>query len=76
MPLPIGEGKTISQPYIVANITQELKVAASHKELEVGTMISERQFQALKNGFRLLSVRGLDFAFDLHAQAVHRPADD
>ncbi len=36
-PLPIGHGQTISQPYIVAFMTQALKVAAEHKVLEIGT---------------------------------------
>ena len=35
-PLPIGAGQTISQPYIVAYMTEALKVAPSHKVLEVG----------------------------------------
>ena len=36
-PLPIGSGQTISQPYIVAYMTEVLEVAPSHKVLEVGT---------------------------------------
>ncbi|VAX24071.1 Protein-L-isoaspartate O-methyltransferase [hydrothermal vent metagenome] len=36
-PLPIGEGQTISQPYIVALMTQLLKLEKSDKVLEVGT---------------------------------------
>ena len=36
-PLPIGEGQTISQPYIVAFMTQALKLKPHHKVLEVGT---------------------------------------
>jgi protein-L-isoaspartate(D-aspartate) O-methyltransferase len=36
-PLPIGGGQTISQPYIVAYMTEALKVSPSHKVLEVGT---------------------------------------
>jgi len=36
-PLPIGDGQTISQPYIVALMTQELKLTGSEKVLEVGT---------------------------------------
>jgi protein-L-isoaspartate(D-aspartate) O-methyltransferase len=36
-PLPIGAGQTISQPYIVAYMTEALKVQPSHKVLEVGT---------------------------------------
>jgi protein-L-isoaspartate(D-aspartate) O-methyltransferase len=36
-PLPIGAGQTISQPYIVAYMTEALEVAPTHKVLEVGT---------------------------------------
>ena len=36
-PLPIGIGQTISQPYIVAEMTSQLKLKASDKVLEVGT---------------------------------------
>ena len=36
-PLPIGEGQTISQPYIVAYMTQSLRLKPHHKVLEVGT---------------------------------------
>jgi protein-L-isoaspartate(D-aspartate) O-methyltransferase len=36
-PLPIGQGQTISQPYIVAYMTEVLDVAPGHKVLEIGT---------------------------------------
>ena len=36
-PLPIGEGQTISQPYIVASMLQALSIKASDRVLEVGT---------------------------------------
>lgn len=36
-PLPIGEGQTISQPYIVALMTELLQVEPGDKVLEVGT---------------------------------------
>jgi len=36
-PLPIGYGQTISQPYIVAFMTQELQVSIEHNVLEIGT---------------------------------------
>ena len=35
--LPIGEGQTISQPYMVARICVELNVHHSHRVLDVGT---------------------------------------
>ncbi len=36
-PLPIGEGQTISQPYIVALMTQSLHLTKQDKVLEIGT---------------------------------------
>jgi protein-L-isoaspartate(D-aspartate) O-methyltransferase len=36
-PLPIGYGQTISQPFMVALMTQYLEVKKNHKVLEVGT---------------------------------------
>ena len=36
-PLPIGFGQTISQPYIVAFMTEALEVGPEHKVLEIGT---------------------------------------
>ena len=36
-PLSIGHGQTISQPYIVAFMTQALDVKPDHKVLEIGT---------------------------------------
>lgn len=36
-PLPIGEGQTISQPYIVALMTQLLDLKGEEKVLEIGT---------------------------------------
>jgi protein-L-isoaspartate(D-aspartate) O-methyltransferase len=36
-PLPIGEGQTISQPYIVAYMTQALDLEPGDRVLEIGT---------------------------------------
>ena len=36
-PLPIGHGQTISQPYMVALMAQELRLEGTEKVLEVGT---------------------------------------
>ena len=37
IPLPIGLGQTISQPFIIALMTEALELAGSEKVLEVGT---------------------------------------
>jgi protein-L-isoaspartate(D-aspartate) O-methyltransferase len=36
-PLPIGDGQTISQPFIVGRMTELLRLAGTEKVLEVGT---------------------------------------
>ena len=36
-PLPIGEGQTISQPYIVAFMAEALRLTGNEKVLEIGT---------------------------------------
>jgi len=36
-PLPIGEGQTISQPYMVALMTEALKLKGAERVLEIGT---------------------------------------
>jgi len=37
MALPIGEGQTISPPFVVASMTQALEPHSTHKVLEIGT---------------------------------------
>jgi protein-L-isoaspartate(D-aspartate) O-methyltransferase len=36
-PLPIGEGQTISQPYVVALMTEALQIRSTDRVLEIGT---------------------------------------
>src|SRR6476469_7500477 len=36
-PAPIGHGQTISQPYIVALMTDSLRLSREHRVLEIGT---------------------------------------
>lgn len=36
-PLPIGEGQTISQPYIIAEMTKALDLTGNERVLEIGT---------------------------------------
>src|SRR5712692_5754973 len=36
-PIPIGHGQTISQPFIVAFMTQALRLNGSERALEIGT---------------------------------------
>src|SRR5258707_6951003 len=41
-PLPIGEGQTISQPYIVAAMTAALRLHGDERGLEIGTGLGEQ----------------------------------
>lgn len=36
-PVPVGEGQTVSQPYIVGYMLQALELAPAHRVLEIGT---------------------------------------
>ena len=63
-PLPIGYGQTISQPYIVALMTEMLKVSSDHKVLEVGT----------GSGYQAAILSGLvaDVYSELKGAVLHR----
>src|SRR4051812_29966243 len=37
IPLPIGQGQTISQPSLVAHMTEQLQLSAHTRVLEIGT---------------------------------------
>ena len=52
-PLPIGHGQTISQPYIVAYMTEQIQVEKSHKVLEIG--ISRLDIQSASIDLQLRS---------------------
>ncbi len=55
-PLPIGEGQTISQPYIVALMTQCLGLKGSEKVLEVGTGSGYQAAVLAELGARVYSI--------------------
>ncbi len=73
-PLPIGHGQTISQPYMVALMTESLRLKGGEKVLEVGTgsgyqaailaeicgqvCTIEREADLLENAKRILSKEG------------------
>src|SRR5947209_20601701 len=71
-PLPIGEGQTISQPYVVAVMLESLEISSKDKVLEVGTgsgyatallaelaeeVFSIERHEALANGARTVLQR-------------------
>src|SRR5262245_14305795 len=58
MPLPIGQGKTISQPFMVALMTDLLAIKESDKVLEIGTHRADAELnvvvtRATQPAFRL-----------------------
>ena len=59
-PLPIGEGQTISQPYVVAFMTQILRLKESDRVLEVGTGSGYQAAVAAKLAAEVYSVEILE----------------
>ena len=68
-PLPIGYGQTISQPYIVALMTEMLEVKPDHKALEVGTGSG---YQAAVLSFLVKEVYTIEIVAELALQAKER----
>lgn len=68
-PLPIGEGQTISQPYIVALMTQILKISPGEKVLEIGTGSG---YQAAVLGKLTNKVFSIEIKKGLHEKAKIR----
>lgn len=70
-PLPIGHGQTISQPYIVARMTELLDVKPGMKVLEIGTGSGYQTAVLAEMGAIVYSVERVP---ELHAQARNRLA--
>ncbi|MFN2432695.1 MAG: protein-L-isoaspartate(D-aspartate) O-methyltransferase [Gemmatimonadota bacterium] len=68
-PLPIGHGQTISQPYIVAFMTETLELEPSDRVLEVGTGSG---YQAAVAGELADSVYTIEIVEPLAASAAER----
>ena len=68
-PLPIGYGQTISQPYIVAFMTELLRLEASDRVLEVGTGSG---YQTAVLAEIASEVYTLEIVPELHTQAKRR----
>jgi protein-L-isoaspartate(D-aspartate) O-methyltransferase len=58
-PLPIDEGQTISQPYIVALMTEALELKAGEKVLEIGTGSGYQAAVLAELGVRVFSIERL-----------------
>jgi len=59
-PLPIGCGKTISQPYIVALMTDLLEVGPEHTVLEIGTGLGYQSAVLARLAKRVFTVEFID----------------
>jgi protein-L-isoaspartate(D-aspartate) O-methyltransferase len=59
-PLPIGCGKTISQPYIVALMTDLLEVGPEHTVLEIGTGLGYQSAVLAQLAKRVLTIEFID----------------
>jgi len=68
-PLPIGEGQTISQPYIVALMTELGRPARTHRVLEIGTGSG---YQAAVLAELVDSVFSVEIVRPLAAEAAER----
>jgi protein-L-isoaspartate(D-aspartate) O-methyltransferase len=68
-PLPIGEGQTISQPYIVAAMTAALGLQGNERVIEIGTGFG---YQAAVLGCLAREVFSLEFRSALATQAAER----
>ena len=68
-PVPIGEGQTISQPYIVASMTQELKLDRDATVLEIGTGCG---YQTAVLAEIVKHVYSIEFLPELHDEARQR----
>ena len=71
-PLPIGAGQTISQPYMVARMTELIHVAAGERVLEVGTGSGYQAAILAELGCRVTSIEREP---DLAAGAAARLAE-
>jgi protein-L-isoaspartate(D-aspartate) O-methyltransferase len=70
-PLPIGEGQTISQPYIVAAMTAALHLQGNERVLEIGTGFG---YQAAVLACLARDVFTVEFRAGLATEAVERLA--
>ncbi len=67
-PLPIGHNQTISQPYIVALMTELLQVSPEHRVLEIGTGSGYQAAVLAEMGATVFSI---EIICELAERAVH-----
>ena len=67
MPLPIGRGQTISQPYVVAHMAEALRLERGERVLEVG---SGSGYAAAVLSLLVAEVYGIELEAELHDRSV------
>lgn len=75
-PLPIGKGQTISQPYIVALMTQELQLSPGDKVLEIGTGCGYNAAVMSKIASQVYSVEIIEWLVDLAKENLSKAGID
>lgn len=68
-PLPIGHGQTISQPYVVASMTEQLRLIHSSKVLEIGTGCGYQTAVLAEIAAEVISI---EIVAELHREATKR----
>jgi protein-L-isoaspartate(D-aspartate) O-methyltransferase len=68
-PLPIGEQQTISQPYIVAEMTQALELSPNDRVLEIGTGSGYQAAVLAKIAYRVYTIERIRSLF-MQARAL------
>ena len=71
-PLPIGYDKTVSQPFIVAFMTDLLEIEPDHRVLEIGSGLG---YQAAVLSRLAKTVYSIEIIEELHAEAKRRLKD-
>lgn len=62
-PLPIGEGQTISQPYMVAIMSQSLGIQGGEKVLEIGTGSGYQAAVLAEMGAKVFTIERVESLF-------------
>lgn len=71
-PLPIGEGQTISQPYMVAIMTQVAEITPGNRILEVGTGSGYQTAILLEMGAEVYTIERISQLSEQALETLHR----
>jgi protein-L-isoaspartate(D-aspartate) O-methyltransferase len=71
-PLPIGEGQTVSQPYMVAVMTQHLNMKGGEKILEIGTGSGYQSAILMELGGELFTIERIPSLGERAQERLHK----